>query len=97
RVPVFNRCSATGWGQTNESLKVLTEGMQPATREFLKNRGGTFMNGDLHQPRGAGAARRHEVRQDHRTAEPAHCPRPSAAEVSTHRICVLQRGRRRAA
>lgn len=50
RVPVFNRCSATGWGQTNESLKVLTEGMQPATRELLKNRGGTFMNGDLHHP-----------------------------------------------
>ena len=50
RVPVFNRCSATGWGQTNESLKVLTEGLQPVTREFLKNRGGTFMNGDLHHP-----------------------------------------------
>ena len=50
RVPVFNRCSATGWGQTNESLKVLTEGMTPATREFVKNRGGTFMNGDLHHP-----------------------------------------------
>ena len=50
RVPVFNRCSATGWGQTNESLKVLTEGLTPETREFLKNRGGTYMNGDLHHP-----------------------------------------------
>ena len=50
RIPVFNRCSATGWGQTNESLKVLTEGLLPETREFLKNRGGTYMNGDLHHP-----------------------------------------------
>ena len=49
RVPVFNRCSATGWGRTNESLKVLTEGMQPQ-RESLKSRGGTYMNGDLHHP-----------------------------------------------
>jgi nitrous-oxide reductase len=50
RVPVFNRCSATGWGQTNESLKVLTEGLTPETREFLQTRGGTYMNGDLHHP-----------------------------------------------
>ena len=50
RVPVFNRCSATGWGQTNESRKVLTEGLTPEAREFLKNRGGTYLNGDLHHP-----------------------------------------------
>ncbi|GJD55580.1 TAT-dependent nitrous-oxide reductase [Methylobacterium dankookense] len=50
RIPVFNRDSATGWGQTNESLKVLTEGLLPEYREFLKERGGTYLNGDLHHP-----------------------------------------------
>jgi nitrous-oxide reductase len=50
RIPVFNRCSATGWGQTNESLKVLTEGMTPEAHEFLKSRGGIYLNGDLHHP-----------------------------------------------
>jgi nitrous-oxide reductase len=50
RVPVFNRCSASGWGSTNESRKVLTEGLLPETRKFLESRGGTYQNGDLHHP-----------------------------------------------
>ncbi|NNH33686.1 TAT-dependent nitrous-oxide reductase, partial [Rhizobium sp. SEMIA 4085] len=50
RIPVFNRCSATGWGLTNESRKVLTEGLLPETIEFLGERGGIYLNGDLHHP-----------------------------------------------
>ncbi|MBF0093325.1 MAG: TAT-dependent nitrous-oxide reductase [Magnetococcales bacterium] len=52
RIPVFNRCSATGWGQTNESLKILSEGLTPETKASLAKRGlVTFDQGDTHHPR----------------------------------------------
>ena len=50
RIPVFNRCSASGWGQTNESRKILTDGLLPETKEFLKDKGGVWLNGDAHHP-----------------------------------------------
>jgi nitrous-oxide reductase len=50
RIPVFNRCSATGWGQTNESQRILTEGLMPETREYLSTHGGVWHNGDAHHP-----------------------------------------------
>ena len=51
RIPVFNTCSATGWGITNESKKILTEGLLPKTREYLAANGHEFPpNGDLHHP-----------------------------------------------
>ncbi|MBF0283265.1 MAG: TAT-dependent nitrous-oxide reductase [Magnetococcales bacterium] len=52
RIPVFNRESASGWGLTNESKKILSEGLTPETKEYLKKQGMvTFDHGDTHHPR----------------------------------------------
>ncbi len=49
-IPVFNYCGATGWGQTNESKEILTEGLTPEGRELADANGGLYLNGDTHHP-----------------------------------------------
>lgn len=52
RIPVFNRCSATGWGITNESIGIMSEGLLPQSKAYLASIGQkTYFNGDLHHPR----------------------------------------------
>ncbi len=51
RIPVFNYEGATGWGLTNESLRILNENNTPQTNAFLKaNHLRSLQNGDLHHP-----------------------------------------------
>ncbi|MBT4890571.1 MAG: TAT-dependent nitrous-oxide reductase [Rhodospirillales bacterium] len=50
RIPVFNRCSATGWGQTNESRKILMENQTVAEKAYLADKGGIHQCGDTHHP-----------------------------------------------
>jgi len=50
RIPVFNIDGARGYGTTNWSRRVLTEGLLPETRRYLDAQGGIYLNGDAHHP-----------------------------------------------
>ncbi len=50
RIPVFNYFPATGWGVTNESRKILYEGLTPQGKRRADKQGGILRNGDTHHP-----------------------------------------------
>ncbi len=50
RIPVFNICSATGWGITNESRNIMRANLTPETRAYADTLGGILPNGDAHHP-----------------------------------------------
>ncbi|RMD88690.1 MAG: TAT-dependent nitrous-oxide reductase [Alphaproteobacteria bacterium] len=50
RIPVFNYDGARGYGISNPSRRILSEGLLPETKASLEKKGGIFLNGDLHHP-----------------------------------------------
>jgi nitrous-oxide reductase len=50
RIPVFQYDATEGWGVTNESRKILREGLTPQGLRRADKQGGILRNGDTHHP-----------------------------------------------